>query len=108
MNAPSEQSLLFGHDTSPGLVALEHVPGTASDSMRLFFRRDGKLTTEDEPFAPFLWLQEAGLLAGSDVHADFVELSGKNALKFIARFNGWNDFESAVRFLKKNTGRNPS
>jgi DNA polymerase elongation subunit (family B) len=51
--------VLFGEDSTEGIVAVEPV---GKDRMQLFLRHGARLETRDEPFVPFLLLEEEGLL----------------------------------------------
>ncbi|HZA54687.1 MAG TPA: hypothetical protein VE616_10585, partial [Candidatus Udaeobacter sp.] len=48
-----QNEILFGHDSTPGLIALE-VAGT---QVKLFRRVEGKTESEILPFRPFMLLQ---------------------------------------------------
>ena len=52
--------LLFGRDETPGLLAF--VPGEST--VRAYARRDGQVVATEEPFRPFLLLDDPDLLAG--------------------------------------------
>lgn len=52
MKPLARDELVYGFTPEPGLVALEHAPGETADAMTLFLRRDGKLSTRQEPFSP--------------------------------------------------------
>ena len=57
----AENQLLFGRDDTTSIISAE----LAGDSEITVYRRlDGKLTTETQPFPPFLWLPEQVHLQG--------------------------------------------
>ena len=56
MKSEIRDERIYGFTPEPGLVALEHAPGETSDSITLFLRLGGKLSTRQEPFFPFLWM----------------------------------------------------
>jgi DNA polymerase elongation subunit (family B) len=92
----AENQLLFGRDDTASIVSAE----LADDSEITVYRRlDGKLTTETQPFPPFLWLPEQVHLLGFDRKVEYVPLQGSGAFKFLARFQSWTDFQQARKFL---------
>ena len=103
-------SALFGHDETPGIVALEPIPGRGGrpDEMRLYVRQDGATKEERDRFTPFLWMNDTRLLDSGPVQANTEALQGSNPLKALALFGTWKELEKAVRWLKETTGRNPS
>ncbi len=92
----AENQLLFGRDGTPFLISAEL---TGDSAVVLYRRTDGKLTTETQPFQPFLWLAEPVYLQGFDRKVDFVPLEGSGAFKFLALFQSWADFQRARKFL---------
>ena len=108
MKPLSRDELVYGFTPEPGLVAIEHAPGETADEMTLFLRRDGKLATRQEPFAPFLWLTKAEPLAGFEPAPEIVRLAGDNPFRILARFPTWAALERALGHLRKTTGRTPS
>jgi DNA polymerase elongation subunit (family B) len=92
----AENELLFGRDDTSSIVSAE----LAGDSEITVFRRlDRKLTTETQPFQPFLWLGEQVFLQGFDCKVEHVPLAGSGAFKSLARFQSWADFQQARKFL---------
>ncbi len=108
MKPLTRDELVYGFTPEPGLVAVEHAPGETADAMTLFLRRDGKLTTRQEPFAPFLWLTKAEPLASFEPAPEIVRLAGDNPFRVLARFPTWAALERALGHLRKTTGRTPS
>ena len=108
MKPITRDELVYGFTPEPGLVALEHAPGETADAMTLFLRREGKLATRQEPFAPFLWLTKAEHLAGFDPAPEFTRLAGENPFRVLARFPTWAALEKALGHLRKATGRTPA
>ncbi|MFH0909417.1 MAG: DNA polymerase domain-containing protein [bacterium] len=108
-SGPDFNPLVFGANRDEGLVAIEHESSRKTgEAMRLFFRRDGRIVETTESFHPFLWLREAAFMTGCPVKADLKPLKGGNPFNYLAVLEGWKDFDKAVGFLKKATGRNPS
>ena len=75
--------------------------------MVLFFRRGHATERSSEPFAPFLWTENAALLTGYAGKTEIVELAGDNPLKYLVRFPSWKEFQKATSWLRK-TSRLPS
>ena len=92
----AENQVLFGRDNTPALVTAEL---TGDSEITVYHRLDDKLTTNTQPFRPFLWLGEQVYLQGFDRKIDYVPLKGTGALKFLARFESWTDFQQARKFL---------
>jgi DNA polymerase elongation subunit (family B) len=92
----ADNQLLFGRDDTSSIVSAE----LAGDSEITVFRRlNGRLTTETQPFQPFLWLGEQVFLQGFDRKVEHVPLAGSGAFKSLARFQSWADFQQARKFL---------
>lgn len=108
MKPLTRDELVYGFTPEPGLVALEHAPGETADAMTLFIRRDGKLSTRQEPFSPFLWLTKPDWLLDFELAPEITRLAGDNPFRVLARFSTWAELERALSHLKKATGRTPS
>jgi len=108
MKPLTRDELVYGFTPEPGLVAFEHAPGDEADAMTLFIRQNGKLTTRQEKFVPFLWMTKVDWLEDFEPAAQIVRLSGDNPYGFLARFPTWAALERALTHLKRKTGRSPS
>lgn len=93
--------VLFGADPTEGIVAVEPL-GQAH--MRLFLRRGGELRIADEPFTPFVLVEDERLL--DDFHPSHrIELlSGAGAFRFLVLFERWGDCERARDHLRRVSG----
>ena len=92
----ADNQLLFGRDNTPSIVSAE----LTGDSEITVYRRAGdKITSETQSFQPFLWLAEQVYLQGFDRKVEYLPLQGAGALKFLARFESWPDFQRARKFL---------
>ena len=96
-----KNEILFGCDPQPGLVAVEPV---GDDAMRLFIREASGLVTKDEPFRPFLLLEDQALLKGFRAPHETVVLSGDNSLRVLVFFENWSDCRKARTYVHKKTG----
>lgn len=103
----ADNPVLFGHDATAGIVAVELVPGD-DRAMRVFLREDGKLKSVAQPFQPFLWLTDATLLNLWQGKAEIEELKGGGEFRHLATFQSWADFQSARKHLADETGANVS
>ncbi|MDY0144745.1 MAG: DNA polymerase domain-containing protein [Kiritimatiellia bacterium] len=108
MKPITRDELVYGFTPEPGLVALEHAPGADADAMTLFLRREGQLTTRQEPFRPYLWLTKSDWLTQFEPAPELTRLSGDNPYGWLARFPTWAALERALAHLRKTTGRTAS
>jgi len=93
--------VLFGAEPTEGIVAVEPVGG---NSMRIFLRSGGRLETRDEPFVPFILLEEVTLLQDFRKTPRYESLSSTNEFKVLAFFESWEDCTRARNHLRKTTG----
>jgi DNA polymerase I len=100
-----ENEVLFGADPTEGIVAVEPV-GKAG--MRLFIRRDGEIEVLDEPFRPFVLMEDAGLLKDLKEEHEVEQLDHGNPFKLLVTFENWGACKRAVEHLSKQTGESPS
>jgi len=92
----ADNQLLFGRDDTSSIVSVELI---GDSEITVFRRLDGKLTTETQPFQPFLWLGEQVFLQGFDRKVEYMPLAGGGAFKSLARFQSWTDLQHARKFL---------
>ena len=95
-----ENPVLFGADTTRGIVAVEPV---GEDSMRLFLRSEDQLVHRDEPFTPFILLEDNKLLQGFKKPFRLESLSSNNEYKALVLFERWGDCTKARTYLHKKT-----
>src|SRR5438128_446988 len=79
------QTLLYGADPAPGVVAVE----AAGETAILLRREAGALRREERPFRPWLLANEIAALAD----AEWEELDGPGC-RFRARFRHWEAFQA--------------
>ena len=77
--------LLFGRDETPGLLAF--VPGEST--VRAYARCEGQVVATEEPFRPFLLLDDPDLLAGFKGDVEVTPLEGDGAYRWLAVFPAW-------------------
>ena len=101
--------LIFGWNTDPGLVDVEHRPDRKGhDEMVLFIRRGDETIQQAEPFTPFLWAESEGLLRGYEGAFEATPLAGNNSLRTLVTLHSWKEFQKLVAWLKQKTRFNPS
>jgi DNA polymerase I len=93
--------VLFGADPAEGIVAVEPF---GENSMRIFLRSGGRLEMRDEPFVPFILLEEGKLLQGFSQTSRYESLSSTNEFKVVALFESWKTCIRARNHLHKTTG----
>jgi len=99
-----DNPVLFGSDTTPGIVAAE----LAGRFIRLFVRNDRGVFFHDDPFHPFILLERPELLEGFAGDVSITFLSGNGELRFSAVFRDWHDCVKARDYLAKKSGKTPS
>jgi DNA polymerase, archaea type len=97
--------VLFGHDSTPGLIAFE-IEGT--DKVKIFRRRDGKTEADTALFHPFMLVAGDGLLKDWKGEAELQKLEGKGAFNYLALFPNLNQMEQARLHLQYKSGKTPS
>ncbi|HIJ95360.1 MAG TPA: DNA polymerase II [Desulfuromonadales bacterium] len=101
-SAIEHNPLLFGHDERTGIVAVEPV----GHFMRLFFRSGNQVHFHDEPFHPFILVQDPALISGCRVPCAVHQLEGDDFFRFQLKFDSWADCLTARDFLAVKTGKN--
>lgn len=96
--------LLFGHDERTGIIAVEPV----GHFIRLFYRAAGRVHFHDEPFQPFIMVNDPGVLSGCRVPCAVRQLSGEDFFRCQLLFDSWSDCLTARDFLAVKTGKNYS
>ncbi len=74
----------------------------------IYMRNDGKVEKKEIPFHPYFLLANPAILNGSDLNFEVVKLKGDAVFCYLAKFANSADYESALKYLKKSTGFNPS
>ena len=100
----AETPVLFGANPTPGIVAAE----LAGRFIRLFLRKPDGVFFHDEPFRPFILLEEPALLDGLTPPAGLTPLAGDAPFRWLAEFADWHDCLAAREFLVKTSGHPPS
>ena len=95
--------LLTGTDDTPGLVAVEHVEGSAADYMACYQRHGTHVESTREPFHPFVLLADATLCDGPLKGLPCRQLEGGGALKFLVEVPTWKTAQKARAWLSKRT-----
>jgi DNA polymerase I len=103
--ALEESEVLFGSDPLQGIVAVEPV---GDRTMRLFLRRGKSLVTQDEPFVPFILMEDEKLLKGFKNPYKTEPLSSANEYRVLVIFEGWEACQKARDHLRRRTGESAS
>ncbi len=99
-----QNEVLFGFDKTSRIVAAE----LAGRFVRLFFRTSHGVTFHDEPFHPFILLEDPGLLAGFTGTFTGKPLWGEGVYRYLAGFADWHSCLAARDYLARRSGRTPS
>ena len=87
--------LLFGHDERPGIIAVESI----GHFIRLFYRTSGRVQFHDEPFQPFILVNDPSIVSGCRVPCAVRPLVGDGFFRYQLLFDSWNDCLTARDFL---------
>lgn len=96
--------LLFGHDERSAVIAVEPV----GHFIRLFFRISGRVHFHDEPFQPFILVNDPAMVSGCRVPCAVRELTGADFFRFQLLFDSWSECLAARDFLAAKTGKSYS
>src|SRR5678816_2609994 len=100
-----KNEVLFGHDGTPGIVAVEI---TAQGAIQISARDGARIFSEAMPFHPFMLLAGDDDLAGWPGEAQIETLAGAGAFNRLAQFRNLKELDEARWFLQKKTGKTPS
>jgi len=100
MSDMGHNPLLFGHDNRAGIIAVE----PAGPFVRLFFRTGHGVQFHDEPFHPFILLNDPALVSGCRAPCSVRQLEGGDFYRFQLLFDSWGDCLTARDFLAAKTG----
>ena len=96
-----ESEVLFGADRLQGIVAVEPL---GDRTMRLFIRDGKNLVVQDEPFEPFVLVEDEKLMKGFKIPYRAERLSKTNGYSLLVFFEGWEACRKARDHLHKQTG----
>ena len=100
-----KNEVLFGHDGTPGIIAVEITPAGAVE----ISARDGeRIFSEPVPSQPFMLLGADDALAGWQGEAQIESLAGPGVFNRLAHFRDLKELDEARWFLQKKTGKTPS
>jgi DNA polymerase elongation subunit (family B) len=96
------ESLVFGQDATPGLVAFALAPGGSAITV---WRHDGDaVEREQEPFRPFVLAAERRLVHDAAGLVALERLDGDAELRWIARFGSWTEALAARDLCRERLG----
>src|SRR5689334_1011178 len=93
-----KNEVLFGHDGTPAIVAVEITGGGA---IQISARDGERIFSEPLPFQPFILLAGDDALAGWQGEAQIETLTGAGAFKCRAHFPSLKELDEARWFLQK-------
>lgn len=96
-----ENDILFGFNKTKQIVACEI---TKDEDMELFFRNNGKVSSEIQTFKPFLFLNDIKYIKEWKGNFEEKELTGDEYYKYIVFVEKWENLQDLTGFLKKTTG----
>ena len=100
-----KNEVLFGHDGTPEIVAVEI---TAQGAVQISARDGARIFSEPMPFHPFILLAGDEALAGWPGDAQIEILAGESPFNRLAQFRNLRELDEARWFLQKKTGKTPS
>ncbi len=103
---PVDDVLLYGCDPLPGLVAVEPAGLDAGghETVLLYIRSGESTVSRTERFQPWLFAAHDAV-EGCPAVVAVESLQGAGVLDRLCRFRCWKDYQSAVAWLAKRTGR---
>jgi DNA polymerase, archaea type len=99
-----DNQLLFGADRTEEIVAAE----LAGRFIRLFFHDAHGVRFKDDPFHPFILLEDPALLDGFAGEVTIKPLQGDGEYRFLAFLRDWRDCLAARDYLARKRGNSPS
>src|ERR1051325_10434924 len=100
-----QNEVLFGHDGTPEIVAVEI---TAQGAVQISARDGERIFSEPMLFHPFMLLAGDGALAGWPGDAQIEILAGESPFNRLAQFRNLRELDEARWFLQKTTGKTPA
>jgi DNA polymerase, archaea type len=99
-----ENQVLFGHDPTPRIVAVEF---DGEKGMEVFFREGSMIRAETQPFRPFLFLESTSHLQGWKGTCEIRDLEGEEPYRHLVFVPTWKELGDLVKFFAKVTGSSP-
>jgi DNA polymerase elongation subunit (family B) len=93
-SARDTTDLLYGDETTPGIVAVEH---SGANRVRLYRRCGDGVIVEDAPFSPWLLAERADPWHAARGAPRVEALAGDHALRYLVEFPDWSSHLDAVR-----------
>ena len=97
----AKNDILFGHDETHGIVAME-IEG--DNGIRVYRKEEGRLLSEIQPFHPFLLLSDSSLLKGIKCSPEVKKLKGSGVYRHRASFTSWGEMDRARKAISKKAG----
>ena len=88
--------LLYGHNDDKRIVAVSQKDDR---TMRVYFRDDSGVRSEDQAFFPFFYLSESKYIEGFGKKHWLKQLEGNGYYSYLCAFEEWPAMWDAVRFV---------
>ena len=100
-----KNEILFGHDSTPGLIAVEL---EGNDKVKVFRRQGDKIDSDIISFRPLMLLEGDQGLQDWNGEAELQKLAGSGAFNCLALFPNLDQLDQAKSHLQKTSGKSPS
>ncbi len=97
----AKNNILFGHDETRGIVAME-VEG--DEGIRVFRKEGGRLLSELQRFQPFFLLSDTSLLKGIECSPAVKTLKGSGDYRYQVSFGSWREMDRVRKAIAKTAG----
>jgi len=97
----AKNDILFGHDDTRGIVAMEL---EGDDKIRVFRKEGRGLLSETQPFHPFLLLSDTSLLEGIKCSPAIKRLKGRGDYRHQVSFDSWGEMDRARKAISEKAG----
>jgi DNA polymerase elongation subunit (family B) len=97
----ADDKALFGHDDTPGIVAMEL---EGDDRIRVFRREGERLLSETQPFHPFLVVSDPALPESTKCTHTITPLKGSGGYRYQVVFDSWREADRVRKVIAKKAG----
>jgi DNA polymerase elongation subunit (family B) len=101
-----QNRILFGHDETKNIVAVEPVKNSDPLRVVVFRRENGIIERSEEEFQPFVLVRTPEFLAGFGEEFSVRELAGSEEFKYVIFVNSTSALSKLIAHLKKVTKTN--
>src|SRR3989304_4275243 len=101
----NDNAVLFGRDSTPFITAVEF---DGENVVEIFFRKGNEVTSENETFKPFLFLEDTVYMDDWNGTYEAKRLKGDAYYKYMVLMESWADLQGLLKHFKKTTGATPA